>query len=96
MSIALSKTLPSGVDADFWIINSISANLYLQTAEIVVDGYISGDAHSDGKSPITSAVVEVVLIPTTVFPSISLLTALYTKVLADPFFADAVYTADGI
>ena len=96
MSLALTQTLPTGAQATFWVIGSIVASMYNHTAEVTVDGYLSSDTYNAGDDPITSQVIEVALVPTTVFPNISLLTALYTKVLADPFFTTAFYTADGV
>lgn len=88
---------PSGVDVTFWTLNAVQLDAVSQTAVITLDGYINSDAKMiNGCSPLVTQSVLVVFVPTNIITGISVMQAIYAKILLDPFFTDAVYTNDGV
>lgn len=96
MSLALTVTHATGVDVTFWTLNSVYLDAVAQHAVIKMDGYISSEARTNGNSPLTTQDVPVTFVPTNVLTGVSVIQALYAKAQLDPFFAEAVYTNDGI
>ncbi len=95
MSLALTVSQPTGVDATFWALNSLYLDALAHLGVINMDGYLDATAHTDGKSPLVTQSINVTFVPTTVIPGISVMEALYVKIQLDPFFSGAVYTDDG-
>lgn len=96
MSLALTVTQSTGVDATFWALSSLYLDAIAHLAVINMDGYLDATAHTDGKSPLVTQSITVSFVPTTIIPGISVMEALYIKIQLDPFFSGAVYTDDGV
>lgn len=97
MSISKSITQSTGVDVAFWVLNSLHLDTVTQIATIQMNGYLDGTSFTNGNDPVTTTTISVQFIPTNTLPGgVTVLTALYTKIMLDPFFSGATYTNDGV
>jgi len=56
---SVSKTLPTGVVAAYWVATSMNVSLISAQAQVQISGYISQDAFNAGAQPAIQEVVSI-------------------------------------